>query len=731
MMMLRTDILRILCTACLFSLSGPLLAVPLPTSQEFLSQYGLSIINVLPAWNSATGSGVVVASLDTGANASHFELAGKIVSGGSNVDIDGSGGHGTSVAGLIAASFNNAGMIGVAYDAKVLPIGIADSNRFATSSGAAAGFDQAAGRSDVGIISFSVGTTFAEPLNSSILNAMNAGKAVILRAGNGGQSEPDIPPSLYNQFNGRGMIVGAYDAATKTTAAISNKAGSAANVYLLVPGVGIYAPGNTSDDSFVRWTGASVATAQAAGAAALVLSQNPGLSNQQVVEILLNSATDLGAPGVDAITGHGLLNVGAAISAQGDLESSSSSSGGGAGVALAAVAVGGGLAYFWTQNQKAKKQLEKTLVFDGYDRPYIMNLNQTLHVRNNTPSLFDVMDMFDRQTRGVDIAVSDNLALSLHANTTNPTDYIFLKESDPFLDDFDRLRDEDLSMKMAGKFNNGLSFNLQHNYAPASAFDEAGPLALSENFIWASSFGSQYLGFGALADSMSIGYQPNKKLAFQLGANHLDDGEIHGLSSDSAMLQGSYFPNEKTSISLRLSNLYEDGSLLGGASEGVFSVANASTTAIGLTGNYQVSKKLSLYATLTEGFTDVKAQSGSFLQSFSGLRSQSWSTGVIGSDLFRYHDRAGIAISSPLHVQQGDADLVVPQSLDEFRQIQSSRTRVSLAPAGSEIDVEAFYRMNLNQRTQLGTTLAYRDAPADANYDGSGLAVFTTVGMRF
>ena len=239
------------------------------------------------------------------------------------------------------------------------------------------------------------------------------------------------------------------------------------------------------------------------------------------------------------------------------------------------------------------------------------------------------------------------------------------------------------------------------------------------------------MGFGALADSMSVGYQPNKKLAFQLGANRSDDGEVNGLSSESAMLQGSYFPTEKTSISLRLSNLYEDGSLLGGASEGVFSVSNASTTAIGLTGNYQFSNKLSLFASLTEGFTNVKSQSGSFLQSFSGLRSQSWSTGVIGRDLFRYRDRAGIAISSPLRVQQGDADLVVPQSLDEFRQIQSSRTRVSLAPEGSEIDLEAFYRMNLSHRTQLGTTLAYRDTPGDVDYVGGGLSVFTTVGMRF
>ena len=717
--------------ALLLGLSGKTLAAPDPTSQEFLNQYGLSVINVMPAWGSTTGNGITVASLDTGANGSHFELVGQLAAGGSYTDVDSLGGHGTSVAGLIAASFNGSGIIGVAYDSKVLPIRIADSNRYADAGSAAAGFNQAAGRSDVRVISFSVGTIFSEPLNSAIINAMNAGKAVFIRANNNSQSDPDLPPAVYNQFNGRGLIVGAYDASTGSTAALSDRAGAAANVYLLAPGVGIYAPGNRSNESFVRWTGSSVATAQVAGAAALVLSQNPGLSNQQVIKILTDSATDLGTPGVDPITGHGLLNVGKAISAQGDLDSSSSSSAGALGVGIAALAVGGGLAYFWNRNKKAKENLEKTLVFDSYDRPYIMNLNQALNVRNDAPTLFNVMNMFDRQTRSVDVSMSDSLSLTMHARTNNPTDYVFLKDSDPFLEVEDEVRDEDLAMKMAGNFNNGFSFNLQHNYAPSSGFDNVGGLSLSENFIWSSSYGSQYMGFGNISDNLSVGYKANNKLSFQLGANRLDDGLNNGQSSNAAMLQGSYAPTEKTSVSLRVSNLYENGSLLGGASSGAFSVSHANTTALGVTGKYKVFDKFSLFASFTEGFTNIDEQKGSFLQSFSGLRSQSWGTGLIGSNLFRYNDRAGFAISSPLRVSNGNADLIVPQALDSSRNIVTSNTRVSLAPEGREIDFEAFYRMNLNHRTQLGTSVTYRNTPEDASYIDDGISVFTTVGLRF
>ena len=719
--------------AILLGLSGQTLsATPDPTSAEFLNQWGLRAINVLPAWSNTTGSGIVVATLDTGVNASHFELADKVISvaGGSTVDVDGGGGHGTSIAGVIAAGFNGAGMIGVAYDSRILPIGVADSNRFANSNSATAGINLAASRGDVRIISITYATVFSEPQNSAIINAMNAGKLIVMRAGNDSQANPDVPPSVYNQFNGRGIIVGALGGGNNLIS-ISNKAGAAANVYMVAPGEGIYTPGNRCNDCFTRWTGTSIATPHVAGAAALILSQNPGLSSQEVTEILFNSATDLGAPGVDSEYGHGLLNVGAALSAQGDLDSSSGGSSAALGVGIAALAVGGGIAYFWNKNKKAKESLDKTLVFDSYDRPYIMNLNQALNVQKSAPKLFDVMNMFDRQTRSVGIDMSDNLSLTMHARTNNPTDYVFLKDSDPFLEADEQVRDEDLAMKMAGNFKNGLSFNLHHNYAPSSGFDNVGDLSLSENFIWSSSYGSQYMGFGNLSDSLSLGYQANNKLAFKLGANRVEDNLENGQSSNAVMLQGSYAPTDNSSVSLRVNNLYENGNLLGGASSGAFSVSNANTTAVGVTGKYKVFDKFSLFASFTGGFTNVSEQQGSFLQSFSGLRSQSWGTGVIGSSLFRYNDRAGFAISSPLRVSNGKADLVVPQSLDGSRNIVSDSTRVTLAPEGSELDFEAFYRMNLSHRTQLGTSVTYRSIPENTSYVGDGMSVFTTIGMRF
>ena len=128
-MKIRSAFNQTITIALLLSLSGQTLsATPDPASQEFLNQYGLRTINVMPAWSSTTGSGIVVASLDTGVNTSHFEMAGKIISvdGGSTIDVDGGGGHGTAIASFVDAGFNGAGMIGVAYESRILPIGVAD-----------------------------------------------------------------------------------------------------------------------------------------------------------------------------------------------------------------------------------------------------------------------------------------------------------------------------------------------------------------------------------------------------------------------------------------------------------------------------------------------------------------------------------------------------------------------------------------------------------------------------
>jgi subtilisin family serine protease len=91
-------------------------------------QWGLSQIHAPEAWRVATGRGVVVAVLDGGVQAAHPDLRGKVLPGVDLVhharnawlDVDG---HGTGVAGIIAAARGNGqGIVGVAPDARILPV---------------------------------------------------------------------------------------------------------------------------------------------------------------------------------------------------------------------------------------------------------------------------------------------------------------------------------------------------------------------------------------------------------------------------------------------------------------------------------------------------------------------------------------------------------------------------------------------------------------------------------
>src|SRR5690554_114768 len=98
---------------------------------EYMAQEGLELINAADAYALGyTGEGVVVTVVDTGIDASHREFAGNLLDGldlargvptapGESIDL---GGHGSHVAGIIAALRDDHGMHGVAYDARLIPL---------------------------------------------------------------------------------------------------------------------------------------------------------------------------------------------------------------------------------------------------------------------------------------------------------------------------------------------------------------------------------------------------------------------------------------------------------------------------------------------------------------------------------------------------------------------------------------------------------------------------------
>jgi hypothetical protein len=299
---------------------------PLPSSVEYQRGYNLAAIHAADAFAAGgTGAGVLVGVVDTGVQQSQDDLQGAIsplsadiVTGRnqpSGVDL-----HATFIADIIAARYNDFGTIGVAYQSTILNVR-ADDPGTCTSDAKTSkcGFSDAdlsrgmdyARLNGAKVINLSVGGSdpFGPQFELALQHAVNAGIIVTVAAGNNGDANADYPGqyAVDPRYAGMVIAVGASDA-TNALASYSNKAGSAAAGYLVAPGDNLVTT-CTSSNSCWRVSGTSFAAPEVAGAAALMLQAFPNLTPQQVVHILLTTADDLGAPGVDAVYGNGLLDV--------------------------------------------------------------------------------------------------------------------------------------------------------------------------------------------------------------------------------------------------------------------------------------------------------------------------------------------------------------------------------------------------------------------------------------
>lgn len=328
----RAVVLRLECLDArqLLNAGGPLY----PQDPQFALEWGLNNpsdvdIDAPEAWATTTGSAsTIVAVLDSGIDLNNSEFAGRLwlnprasrpgkpVYGWNFVDKNGNVqddyGHGTHVAGILGASNDGRGIVGVDWNARIMPLKVLNSRGEGTVEDTVAAIHFAV---DNGARVINASWSIDEPdpsLYNAIVHAESKGVVFVASAGNGGANLDANPtyPAAYRLPNV--IVVGAVDS-SGNLADFSNH--GATTVDVAAPGVDIHSV-YASRTGYATLSGTSMAAPHVSGVVSLLVGLHPEWSAQQLVQRVLTTTKPL--PGLDGktITG-GIVSAAGAVGVPG------------------------------------------------------------------------------------------------------------------------------------------------------------------------------------------------------------------------------------------------------------------------------------------------------------------------------------------------------------------------------------------------------------------------------
>jgi type VII secretion-associated serine protease mycosin len=265
-------------------------------------QWHLKAMRAEQMWKISTGKGITVAVIDTGVQADIPDLRGQVVTGKNYSRYPGNersdyDGHGTGMAVLIAGTGGRGtanGSYGLAPGAKILPIripeflersradGTGNPDDFPTYMAKAIRF---AADSDARIINISQGSTaHSKELTDAVAYAVSKGKLIFAAVGNDGALRNEVK---YPAATPGVVGVGAIDESVKVT----KESEHGPQVDLVAPGKDMVAACLETVTKVCKTEGTSDATAIASASAALIWSKHPNWTNNQVLRVMLNTAS--------------------------------------------------------------------------------------------------------------------------------------------------------------------------------------------------------------------------------------------------------------------------------------------------------------------------------------------------------------------------------------------------------------------------------------------------------
>ena len=648
--------------------------------------------------------------------------------------------HGTHVAGIVGATKNDEGMMGVAYNATIIPV------KVDLDIGGLEGLSTAADKADIVNVSIMVGSqltggrnyatksaaaaAFESALNnqptSGLLDGYRAAaagnKILVFAAGNYvGSDSGAIPPYdpqplslalLSDLFNGKkkhedgktynltNLLVNVVsvnrDGDNYSLAAYSPKCGVTKNYCIAAPGGVSYtgdmiystvrtAEGTESSDyGYEGLVGTSQAAPIVSGALAVIKGAFPHLTNQQVVQILFETATDLGEKGVDEIYGHGLVNLDAATDPIGLTKIPLSGKASGASVS----ASNSSTTVPTSLSGVAKVLPAKMVVLDKYDRAFPMATSSFVHVAKRENKLDGRFKSFMRGDEKV-VATNDNFTMAYSERRSNLNGKGMQHGSVSF------------EFKPTAKWS-FKSYYTENTETSGGTYFER--LMQSPYAKMKEAWG------GAVSYDLSKNWKAT--VTGQVGQNgfvnedDLNDMERNKVSLLQSTLQ--YNGLKKVGFKVTAGMTNEQGSTLGMWGRGAFKSGNSKTAFVGAGVTLNLTDALTIEGMYYSGKTQV-SNSRSLVQ-MSNLKSDSFA--VTAAWKANENRIFGLQFVSPLRVRRGTATVDLPVARDAYQDIMYRESvKADLKPSAREYDIGLYYSDALQEDVHLQSEFGVRLNP--------------------
>lgn len=662
----------------------------------------------------AGGLGVIAAVVDSGVVPSNAEFAGRIHPNSRDIastrGLGDDGNHGSQVSGVLLGARNASTSHGVAFNATLLALrtdspGSCEAPNPVVQGGCFHAFSNIARAVDLArttgarVINLSiVGDAPSNDLITAIDQATAAGIVIVIAAGNGRTLDPTGFAQIANRPEARGLVVvaGALDATNAALTSFSARAGNSAAHYLSALGLSVRTVNAAGATSVV--IGTSFSAPVISGAVALLAQAFPNLTGRQIVDLLLTTATDLGAAGIDTTFGAGALNLGRAFAPQGPTSL--------AGTSLP-IALGSSLGTTSGAIGDGGRGGAAAIVLDGYGRAYNAELGGSIRAAPYAPKLAPLLGI---GARSVAASLGEaQVALSV-AGTARSVSADALRLSP---------QERDVARVIAGSLVSRLGANarLGIGFGKSSAqLLDAIAIRRGASFLAAEAAGDSNGFYQRPGSAYALGLNIAGFLAstsFETGVQPLFEqrlGAVPPRLRYSRMALGLDRRIDRLTLGARVTRLREAETVLGARFSPL--IGNGATSWFADASlRLAIARDWDIGASWRQGWTSIDP--GGARTQRDRLRANAWSFELTRDRLLRGGDSLALRFAQPLRISGGGLNLTLPTGYDyASRSATFGLSRINLAPEGRELDLEAAYSLPIAGGS-LATNFYWRKEPGN------------------